>query len=521
MKHSELITDGICAVGFTVGLLGTPSPHAIRRWLAGACLAVALVVVAIGGARLLRGTEWLSLPAGGVGVAVLLGIVASATPRLLREKLWHPEGVARLLLAATCAAALADLVILDWASHLTGRDADAFARAAAAAQIGVLIPFAWLCRRLLKEMQDREAHQREEDLRGHSGTGERYDFSADRRFGEVAWFRMVALGVAVVTVALGVWAQTGRTSGVDRSSLAPDFPLLALILLGAGALLIAAIGRAVNPPQHAPTSAAEQPAPKPETLILPASVAPPLMCALIVWGVGPHLLTSRYHAVPWCAAFAAILFGATVHSFWFHGVAEHGNRHGAMAWIIGIGGAVSASSALFWLLSAGIWRGGSPVRAADGVVITVVILAGGSFVTSLVFGAVYRHQPTPFLSRYAPQMGVTEDLVTYAGLALIAAVAPAAVAAHVQVAAVSDAVRVTLLGTGIFAIVQAVPLMRLQHAAINRFLREERAWMSAMFGKDPGVQRRLNVIERHFNALIPGQAAALVLGGIWLIVSIA
>src|SRR5207302_3398720 len=222
----------------------------------------------------------------------------------------------------------------------------------------------------------------------------------DRRRGEITWFQMVSLGIAVVVPAVEIWAQRGRVDGLDQLAHDPTFDLPVLLAITAVTLILAlAVRGATRPRVRPPTTAALRPPPDRPEVKPSAYGLVLLLVAPMIWGVGPHLLANRYHEVGWSAAFAALVFAATIHSFFFHGAWEHGNRFGLRSWLVASLGSAAFASSVFWLLSAGLWARSGPVRTGEAVLIAVTVLLGGAFVTALAAGALFRFRPTPFLSR--------------------------------------------------------------------------------------------------------------------------
>lgn len=182
--------------------------------------------------------------------------------------------------------------------------------------------------------------------------------------------------------------------------------------------------------------------------------------------------------------------------------------------------ATANGSALVWLASAGVWRNGGPVPAADAAMLTVLVVGGGALTTGLSAGALVKRMPVPFVSRYPPQQGVAQDLATFAGLSLVLCVVPAVVASHATSAPIADSTKLVLLVLAVVAVVQAVPFVRLQWRVLDEFVEAERTYYRAVFGDHGPTLARFERIEHHFRMLIPGKAIAALIAGLWVLSSV-
>jgi hypothetical protein len=355
-----------------------------------------------------------------------------------------------------------------------------------------------LAARLISQMQDRERNWRVTRDPAHV------------RFGVVGWFRITGLGIAVGIVGVTLAGELVGSSSLDEKAVRLPYSAGALLVAALCAVAAMALARSIA---HAPLS---------DTRIVSLRVAAAglIVVAAIAWVATLHVLAHGYHALGWGLAFGLVAGAGYYHSLVYHSGREHEARIGRSARIVALICALAAGSAMWWLVSAGVWSDRGPIVARQTANVVLICLVGTGLAMWLAGGALCRSRSGGHNATYPPPQNLSNDMLGYVAMPLVAAVLPAIAASRLRYADPSDITVIVLLFTAITGVGIAVRSIRLTNRTIERFLTDERRYLERSESPE-AVERRMRLVAPHFRFLQALGIASLLLGAAWVLVSAA
>jgi len=449
----------------------------------------------IGLAILASGVTQFSAPVLSAGIALAAGATVSLAVYVLPDRAWIAPPKTRLWIAATCGTAVLGVFLMWWVRDPAGASHDLKTRL-----IGVPLGWAFvsviaLATGLVTQMQNREREWRYSPDPGHA------------RFGEVGWFRIFGLGLAVGIVALELGGELLRASSLDRTAQGLPFSVGILLAVALSAVMSAAAARALAHPPYDSR----------RNVSLRRVVTFLILAAVLGWCLGPIVLAHQYHEVGWGLAFGFVTAVAYYHSFMFHSAYEHEARASSRVRAVATVCAGAAGASIFWLLSAGVWADRGPADARATANVVVISLVATALVMGLSGGALCRSRSGDYESIYSPQQNLTNDILGYTGVPIVAGVIPAVAASRLHSADPSDLTVVIIMIATLSALGLALRALRLTAGTIDRYLDDERRGLSHRL-PPAAVRRRMAIVGAHFRLFRSVVGLYLGLGTIWLLI---
>jgi hypothetical protein len=440
----------VCCMPMTLAL-GTPL---LRRrptlWLA---TTVGIFLVLTGGAVVAvnasaaTGSFWLSmaLPVPAIAMAAAMARPSPSENDLRGWRAvlthWATERRARWRVALTCFAVQVNMSLAAW----FGMERDPTVRTVfvlVASSAPTLIASGWM----VEVYSALPAQERRSVRTNPSPKRPRIRLE---RFFEDTWRRVGALYPAWVISVLVLIAATGRASRFDAATATAPHGLNEIAGAGCIQLLLALLalgvrrmtGRSVRerdaaPPRWTPSTRLELKWP---TVAL-------LGGAGMVGTVVP-LTVLEPHEKLWAAG-AAVLYGLLIvqgllhDAAWVHAVSA--TRTGTALCLLQ---GCATSSALYWLLSTGIWSGTGAAQLDSAIQATLIVLVGWA-ASSVFFGMVlWATNPVPATTLHRPPGHFYMDFMLFAGGTLYAVVIPAFAVAVVSRSEMGEP-RIVIVVTG-------------------------------------------------------------------------
>jgi hypothetical protein len=513
----------IAGAALLLGLIGTPgSWEPRRRWAGAAARLVLPIALSQLAAWALLDVRYYEAPVWSVVVGAMGGAVGAWWAVRQLPEVWGSQEAAGVLAIGSAAAICADTSFYEWLRLSETFDPDPRPAVAGFFQGTVVLPLiGTLTRALITEMQTREAVQRrweeredDPDVNPAERTREKARMADAVEYAQIAWFRIIGLGVAATVVVLEVAAQVVARGDLDKAAEPPGWQLGWLYAAAAVAVVAVLVARALAPGPRGR-----------ERLHLGPALTTALVFTACAWGVVPHLLVDHYNEVNWVIPIAATFGLVTLHSIRFHAADEHAAKLGPGGWLVAVAWAAASGSALFWLMSAGLWEDGRPVAAPEGADIAIVVLVATGLLVGAATGAISRARPTKQLSLYPPQQGISNDVIVYAGIGVVLGAIPALLVGHFRHTSPSDTIVLLLITATAATVIQATRFGLILRDTIRRFLAEMDKQAAAMERRDTKRKRKPNptrvrhhrVVDHHFTQL---PIAGLLIAG-WTVAWIA